>query len=327
MFLFDHTQVADGLVQESLDRFLYSVGGGPQIAHFFRRCVGSSLRRQRECDHSPVRIALAVESGRRRYVAVLPLHFSVHAVSILLTRSATRCGLPRAAMSDLPEHFSQVANFTPECGTPNCPFCYVRLPHNATAQMVQQRCFEITTTTRMQMQSAALMYGHNINGLRSILDRVRPEARLHVVRSVEQLFDLEFATQYETYMRPHADFNQLPGRGGAAPSAAGADVGNATPGPSASGSVGTIDKESRFLGEEEYPRWEFQGGKPKKFKWSVYSREQCELLEAAFALQQGTLTLTIDGWVYEIDLLSMQQRSVNTGMLRGVRRLTGPAAA
>ena len=72
MFLLDHTRVVDGLVQESLDRFVYIVGGWPQIEHFFRRCVGSSLRRKRECDHSPVRIALAVESGRRRYIAVLP---------------------------------------------------------------------------------------------------------------------------------------------------------------------------------------------------------------------------------------------------------------
>ena len=35
MFLFDHTQVADGLVQESLDRFVYSVGGGAANRTFF----------------------------------------------------------------------------------------------------------------------------------------------------------------------------------------------------------------------------------------------------------------------------------------------------
>ena len=248
--------------------------------------------------------------------------------SILLTRSAIRCGLPRGAMDgEVSEHFSQVPNFTPGCQTANCPYCYVRLPHNATPAMVQQRCYEISVSTRVQMQTAAIFYGHHNNSMRDILNTQRPDARLHVVRSVHELFDAGFAAQYETYMRPHADFNQLPGRGVSAPSAAGADVGNATPGPSASGSVGTTASESRFMGEEEYPRWEFQGGKPKKLKWSVYSREQCDLLEAAFALQQGTLTLTIDGWVYEIDLLSMQQRSVNTGMLRGVRRLTGPAVS
>ena len=35
MFLFDHTQVADGLVQESLDRFVYGVEGGAANRTFF----------------------------------------------------------------------------------------------------------------------------------------------------------------------------------------------------------------------------------------------------------------------------------------------------
>ena len=37
MFLFDHTQVADGLVKESLDRFVHGVRG-PQIVHFSQVC-------------------------------------------------------------------------------------------------------------------------------------------------------------------------------------------------------------------------------------------------------------------------------------------------
>ncbi len=138
-------------------------------------------------------------------------------------------------------------------------------------------------------------------------------------------FDTSFAAGYETYMRPHSDFNQPPGRGVSASSAA--DGWNATAGPSASDSVGTTTRDSRYMDEEEYPRWEFRGGKAKKLKWMAYYREPCEMLEAAFELRYKTLTLTIDDWHYEIDLVNLKQRSVQTGTCRDVRRLTGPPTA
>ena len=224
------------------------------------------------------------------------------------------------------QHFSMVANYT-GCIIPNCAHCYVHLPHDATPEIVERRCFEITGATRVQMQTAAMTYAHQINSIRQIMSTLRPASRLHVVRSVVDLFDTSFAAEYETYMQPHADFNQPPGRGVSASSAAGADGRNATAGPSASGSVGTTTRDSRYMDEEEFPRWEFRGGKAKRLKWMAFYREPCEMLEAAFELRCKTLTLTIDEWQYEIDLVNLTQRSVETGTCRDVRRLTGPPAA
>ena len=225
------------------------------------------------------------------------------------------------------QHFSMVANYTTGCMIANCPYCYVHLPHDATPEIVERRCFEITGATRVQMQTAAMTYAHQINSLRQIMSTLRPASRLHVVRSVGHLFDAAFAADYETYMRPHADFHPVPGRGVAASSGASADWWNGTAGPSGSGSVGTTRQESRFMGDDEFPRWEFRGGKEKRLKWRAFYREPCEMLEAAFELRAKKLTLTIDDWQYEVDLVNATQRSVATGMIRAIRRLTGPAAS
>ena len=80
------------------------------------------------------------------------------------------------------------------------------------------------------------------------------------------------------------------------------------------------------MGDDEFPRWEFRGGKEKKLKWQAYYREPCELLEAAFELGIGQVVLTIDDWKYEVDLVNMTQRSLTTEAIRTVRRLTGPPA-
>jgi hypothetical protein len=81
------------------------------------------------------------------------------------------------------------------------------------------------------------------------------------------------------------------------------------------------------MGDDEFPRWEFRGGKGKKLKWMAFYREPCEMLEAAFELRAKKLTLTIDDWQYEVDLVNATQRSVATGTLRAIRRLTGPPAS
>ena len=80
------------------------------------------------------------------------------------------------------------------------------------------------------------------------------------------------------------------------------------------------------MGDDEFPRWEFLGGKEKKHKWQAYYREPCELLEAAFELGVGQVALTIDDWKYEVDLVNMTQKSLETSAIRTVRRLTGPPA-
>ena len=228
---------------------------------------------------------------------------------------------------DESHHFSMVANFTPTCKTTNCPYRYVDLPHNATQEMVVRRCYELTTTTQNQMRTSALTYAHQVNSLRRIMSTVGGTNRLDEIRLVIDLFDATFTAEYETYMHRNGDFTQPPGRGVSASSAAGDDGWNATAGPSASGSEGTAKRDSRYMEEEEYPRWEFRGGKAKKLKWMAYYREPTEQLEEAFRSGCQTLILKIDEWQYEIDLANLRQRSIETSTCREVRRLTGPPTA
>jgi hypothetical protein len=224
------------------------------------------------------------------------------------------------------QHFAIVANYQTACMVADCPWCYLDLPHNATPDMVERRCYEITGLTRIQIQTAAITYARKINSLRQIMSTFGLPSRLHVVRTTGQMFDAAFAAEYETYMRPHANYHPVPGRSVASSSGATADWWNGAAAPSDSGDVGTTRPESRFMGDDEFPRWEFRGGKEKKLKWQAYYREPCELLEAAFELGIGQVVLTIDDWKYEVDLVNMTQRSLTTEAIRTVRRLTGPPA-
>ena len=83
------------------------------------------------------------------------------------------------------------------------------------------------------------------------------------------------------------------------------------------------------MDENEFPKWEYLGGKGKKLTWRAYSRDPCELLEAAFELGLGQVALTIDDWKYEVNLVNMTQTSLTseTKAVRQVRRLTGPPAS
>ena len=224
------------------------------------------------------------------------------------------------------QHCTVVANYQTHCGLVNCPWCYLDLPHNATPDMVERRCYEITGSTRIQMQTAAITYARQINSLRQIMATFGLPSTLHVMRTTGQMFDTAFAAEYENYMRPHANYHPVPGRSVASSSGATADWWNGAAAPSGSGDVGTTRPESRFMGDDEFPRWEFRGGKEKKLKWQAYYREPCELLEAAFELGVGQVALTIDDWKYEVDLVNMTQRSLRTSAIRTVRRLTGPPA-
>ena len=225
------------------------------------------------------------------------------------------------------QHCTVVANYQTPCGLVNCPWCYLDLPHNATPDMVERRCYEITGSTRIQMQTAAMTYARQINSLRQIMSTFGLPSTLHVVRTTGQMFDTAFAAEYENYMRPHANYHPVPGRSVASFSGATADWWNGAAAPSDSGSVGTTRPESRFMNENEFPKWEYLGGKGKKLTWRAYCREPCELLEAAFELGVEKVALTIDDeWDYEVDLVNMKQRSLATEAIRAVRRLTGPPA-
>ena len=180
------------------------------------------------------------------------------------------------------------------------------------------------------MRTAAITYARHMSAVREIMDSYAlPPAKLHVVRTTAQMFDTEFAAQYETFMQPHADYHPVPGRGVASSSGATADWWQGAAAPSGSGSVGTTRPESRFMDENEFPKWEYLGGKGKKLTWRAYCRDPCELLEAAFELGLGQVALTIDDWKYEVNLVNMTQTSLTseTKAVRQVRRLTGPPAS
>ena len=227
---------------------------------------------------------------------------------------------------DESHQFAMVTHGTQSCNTADCPFCYLDLPHNVTTEMVVRRCQEITAATQVQMRADAMNYAHQVAALRRILSDLEPTCRLPLARSVVNLFDATFAAEYHTYMRTEGDSTQPPGRGVSASSAAGAGWWNTSAGPTASGSEGTTRRESRFMEEDEYPQWQFRGGKSRK--WTAYNRDSNELLEVAFGeIGLGMVTLSIDDWMYQVDLAGLTQLSLETGMIREVRRLTGPPAA
>ena len=226
------------------------------------------------------------------------------------------------------QHCTVVATYQTPCGLANCPWCHLELPHNATPDMVGVRCYEITGSTRGHMQTAAITYARQMSAVGDIMASFAvPPYKLHVGRTTSQMFDKDFSEQYENLMQPHADYHPVPGRGVASSSGATADWWQGAAAPSGSGSVGTTRPESRFMDENEFPKWEYLGGKGKKLTWRAYCREPCELLEAAFELGVGKVALTIDDeWNYEVDLVNMKQRSLATEAIRAVRRLTGPPA-
>ena len=180
------------------------------------------------------------------------------------------------------------------------------------------------------MRTAAISYARHMSAVRNIMDSyATPPAKMHVVRTTAAMFDTEFAAQYESFMQHFGDYHPVPGRGVASSSGATADWWQGAAAPSGSGSVGTTKPESRFMADDEYPRWEFRGGKGKNLSWRAYYREPCELLEAAFELRLGQVALTIDDWKYDINLVNMTQTSLTseTFTVRQIRRLTGPPAS
>ena len=105
------------------------------------------------------------------------------------------------------EHSTVLANYQTPCALVNFPWCLAELPHDATPDIVERRVYDITASTRTQMQTAAITYARQVNSLREIMLSIGLPSRLHVVRTTAQMFDTAFAAQYENYMQPHADYH------------------------------------------------------------------------------------------------------------------------
>ena len=212
-----------------------------------------------------------------------------------------------------------------QCPVQPCPYCAVALPHNATSDDVLARCKQMTTETNKELNTIVASYTFRCGAARHILRLHDTAKKLPAAPSMFDLVGPALCRDYSYHMAPLIDplgHMPLPPPFGAHPMSPAAAAG---PQPS-TGSRGTPTSmgDSRFLGDDEFPRWEFRGGKPKKLKWMPFYREPCELLEAAFELHLEHVTISIDDWQYDINLVNKTQRSLATGTVRDVRRLTSP---
>jgi len=212
-----------------------------------------------------------------------------------------------------------------QCPELPCPYCAIALPHNATSDDVLARCTQMTTETNKELNTIVASYTFRCGAARHILGRHDTARKLPAAPSMFDLVGPALCRDYACHMAPLIDpGGQMPPPPpfGAHPMSSAAAAG---PLPSTwSGGTPTSMGDSRFLGDDEFPRWEFRGGKPKKLKWMPFWREPCELLEAAFELHLEHVTISIDDWQYDINLVNKTQRSLKHGTVREVRRLTSP---
>jgi hypothetical protein len=71
---------------------------------------------------------------------------------------------------------------------------------------------------------------------------------------------------------------------------------------------------------DEFPQWQYQGGK-RKNKWSPYDHGANEHLEGAYKAGATMVELVIDDWNYTVNLREMTQTNSENGTIRRVRRL------
>jgi hypothetical protein len=71
---------------------------------------------------------------------------------------------------------------------------------------------------------------------------------------------------------------------------------------------------------DEFPQWQYQGGK-RKNKWSPYEHSANQHLEGAYKAGATMVELVIDDWNYTVNLREMTQTNSENGTIRRVRRL------
>ena len=215
--------------------------------------------------------------------------------------------------------------FPSQCPVTPCPYCALGLPHDATSDDVLTKTKEMTCDTNKELNKTVCSYTYRCGAARHILTLHHNTTKLPAAPSMFDLAGPELCRNYSCHMAPLIDprgHMPPPPPFGAHPMSPAAAAG---PLPSTgSGGTPTSMGDSRFLGDDEFPRWEFRGGKPKKLKWMPFWREPCELLEAAFELHLEHVTISIDDWQYDINLVNKTQTSLKHGTVREVRRLTSP---
>ena len=206
-----------------------------------------------------------------------------------------------------------------QCPVQPCPYCAVALPHNATSDDVVTRCKQMTTDTNKELNTIVSSYTKRCGAARHILRLHDTARKLPAAPSMFALVGAALCRDYSYCMAPLIDpLEQMPppSPDGAHPMgpAAAAD-------PQAStGSGNTPTGLKRWMDVDEFPQWQFMGGK-KKNKWSPYDHGTNEHLEGAYQAGAIMVDLDIDDWTYTVDLHALTQTNTENGTIRRVRRL------
>jgi hypothetical protein len=206
-----------------------------------------------------------------------------------------------------------------QCPVQPCPYCAVALPHNATTDDVLARCKQMTTDTNTELNRIVSSYTLRCGAARNILRLHDTARKLPAAQSMFDLVGPALCRDYSCYMAPLIDpLGQMPppppdGEHPLSPPAA------AGPHPS-TGSGSTPQGLKRWMDVDEFPQWQYQGGK-RKNKWSPYEHSANQHLEGAYQAGAIMVELVIDDWNYTVDLRDMTQTNSENGTIRRVRRV------
>ena len=206
-----------------------------------------------------------------------------------------------------------------QCPVQPCPYCAVALPHNATTDDVLARCKQMTTDTNTELNRIVSSYTLRCGAARHILRLHDTARKLPAAQSMFDLVGPALCRDYSCYMAPLIDpLGQMPPPppDGAHPLSTAAAAG---PQPS-TGSGSTPQGLKRWMDVDEFPQWQYQGGK-RKNKWSPYEHSASQHLEGAYKLGAIMVELVIDDWKYTVDLREMTQTNSENGTIRRMRRL------
>ena len=149
-----------------------------------------------------------------------------------------------------------------QCPVEPCPYCAVRLPHNATTDDVLARCKQMTTDTNAELNRIVSSYTLRCGAARHILRLHDTARKLPAAQSMFDLVGPALCRDYSCYMAPLIDpLVQMPPPppDGAHPLSTTAAAG---PQPS-TGSGSTPQGLKRCMDVDEFPQWQYQGGKGK----------------------------------------------------------------
>jgi len=214
---------------------------------------------------------------------------------------------------------------TSSCPMNPCPYCDLEIAHDATTEQVLETAYQIASHFQSEFVRASLHYDTTWRAVKAILYnqglRSASMPSLHMtcdltwsqVMLVPQGSDWTAARTYRS--SPY----------GRSASSSGTSAGPLPRSRNDWRTASSISPRPWNTTEEiaeEYPKWQFQGG--KKMRWTDYDADSSAALEMAYSSGRDQCDLEIDNWIYRISFADMRQLSEETGKERGVRRLTEP---